>query len=133
MANTVAIKFLGKGSRSIIISVFLKSDGVSGELTEQTLIDPVVDLGLKSNDRLTLVSVMSNLTGFDAILEFDSDGVDPNFKWALVAGTNSPTDFSPLGGIVDDSGMDGTGKLQLTTSGFTSSSDFGSILIKLRH
>lgn len=132
MANTVDIKYLVKGSKSIVISIFLRSDGVTGELTKYTLIDPVVDLGLTRKARLSLQSVEHSLAGFDSILEFDGGGIDPKFKWVLAEGVNHPADFRSVGGIVDDSGIDGTGKFQISTFGFNSTQDFGSLIVSLR-
>lgn len=130
MSNTVKVKVLESGPRNFVLAVFLQSDGVTGELNAETLLDPV-DLGLTRKTRFSIQNIDYNFAGFDATLEFDSGSIDPNFKWALVEGANNPVDFSPYGGILDDSGIDGTGKLQITTSGFTSTQDFGSILIKL--
>lgn len=132
--NTVNVKiteggFLG--SRNLIFSVFLRSDGASGELVNYTLIDPV-DLGLTRAARFGLVRMDHNFAGFSAIIQFDSGGVTPTQKWVLVDGPATPIDFTKVGPIKDDSGVDGTGKLQITTSGFTSAADFGSIMFKLR-
>ena len=130
--NTVTVKTLLSGARHVIISVYIKSDGATGDLEKETLIDPVDDLGLKPGSRLTLESLMHNFSGFDACIEFESGLVDNNFKWVLSEGTDSEVDFGPFGGMIDDSGLDGTGKLQITTTGLTSSTDQGSIIIKAR-
>lgn len=135
MANTVKVKILENGQRNLIVAVFLKSDGVTGELNKRTIIDPVADLGLKPSARLSLYKIMYNFAGFDSMVEFDCGVEDPsfnNFKWVLSEGANAKADFSRFGGVRDDSGINGTGKLQLTTAGFTSSTDFGSIIFELR-
>ena len=132
MANLVKVKKLVSGSRNVLLSVFLKSDGVTGELNEEVILDPVEDLGLTTKARLTLQRIEYNIAGFDAIIEFDSGSVDDNFKWVMSEGANAPVDFRPWSGLVDDSGMDGNGKLKISTVGFTSSTDMGSILISLR-
>lgn len=132
--NTVNVKIIEggvPGLRNLVFSVFLQSDGVSGELTKYTIMDPVL-LGLKRTDRFSLYRMDYNFAGFDAIVEFDSGGVVPTYKWTLVEGTNTEVDFHKTGGVRDDSGVDGTGKLMLSTQGFTSSQDSGSILFKLR-
>lgn len=130
--NTVTVKKLLDGSKNLMILVYLKSDGISGELVNQTLIDPVADLGLQSNARLLIQRIEYNFSGFDAVVEFDAGGVTPNFKWVLTEGANCPIDFEKWGGIKDDSGLDGTGKFQITTTGFTASTDQGSIVIFIR-
>jgi len=131
VANTVTVNVKENGPRNVQIHVFLQSDGVTGDLAGQVLLDPVVDLGMEPGQRLMLSRVDYNLAGFDAVLEFGSGGVTPNFKWVLVEGANNPQDFVKWGHIQDNSGMDGTGKLQLTTYGFTSTSDVGSMLVWL--
>lgn len=132
MANVVEVKMLSNGPLNIILGVYLRSDGATGELVKQTLLDPVADLGLKPSARLRLRYMAHNFAGFDAVVSFDAGLVDPNWKWVLSEGTNHPIDFGPFGNIKDDSGVDGTGKLQISTTGFTASTDQGSILIALQ-
>src|SRR3972149_10000682 len=129
--NTVNIKTLLNGPRMAIVSVYLKSDGASGELDSYTLIDPAL-LGMKPKERLSLDYIAYNFAGFDACIEFASGLTEPTFKWVISEGTNHPIDFRPFGGLLDDSGMDGTGQLQITTTGFTSSVDQGSMIIQVR-
>lgn len=133
--NTVNVKVIEggfPGSRNLVFTVYMQSDGLSGDLNKYTLIDPVADLGLTKAARLGLVQIDYNLAGFDVIVEFDSGGVTPNQKWVLAEGPATPIDFSYIGCVKDDSGMDGTGKLQINTIGFTSTQDVGSIMFKLR-
>lgn len=131
MANTVKITKLMDGVRNLILGIYLKSDGASGELVNETLVTPA-DVGLKPGQRLRIKYVMYNFAGFDAVLEFGSGGVTPNFKWVMSEGANAPADFGPFQDLHDDSGMDGNGKLQINTTGFTASTDQGSILLLLR-
>ena len=130
--NTVDVNIVERGDRNLVVAVFLQSDGAEGDLTNYTLIDPVADLGLKSSARLSLVQIDHAFNGFSSIIQFDSGSVDPLFRWVLAEHTSSPIDFSYMGALKDTSGLDGTGKLQITTDGFTSTSDFGAILFKLR-
>lgn len=134
MANAVEVKiteggFLG--ARNLVFSVFLQSDGVTGELNKYVIMDPV-SLGLTTKARFSLYQIDYNLAGFDVVVEFDSGSVVPTRKWVLSEGANAKVDFTKEGGIRDDSGIDGTGKLMLNTYGFTSSQDVGSIMFKLR-
>ena len=131
MANIVNTRLLLNGPSIAIISVYMKSDGASGDLVDYTLIDPVVTLGLKAGDRLALAYITYNFAGFDSCIEFGSGLINPTFKWVVSEGTNYPIDFEPFGRLHDDSGLDGTCKLQITTTGFTSSADQGSMLIKV--
>ena len=131
MANVVEVKQVINGPRHVVLAVYLKSDGASGELTDEPLLT-LADAGLKSGDRMRLQYIAYNFAGFDAVLSFDAGGVNPNWKWVLSEGTNAPVDFRPFSNIKDDSGMDGTGTLQLSTTGFTASQDQGSILLLIR-
>lgn len=131
MANTVNVTILEKGQRNLLLHVFLQSDGASGDLNGQVLIDPV-SLGFTTAARFELRRIEYNLSGFDAILEFNSGTVTPTFKWVISAGANAPVDFDYCGGVKDTSGMDGNGQLLISTNGFTSSTDCGSLLLKLR-
>ena len=131
MANTVAVKFIENGDKNVLVHVYLKSDGVTGELTDQTLVDPVVDLGMLPGARLRLSRIEYNFSGFDCVLSFGSGTVDPNFKWVMTEGANAPVDFERWGRIYDDSGLDGNEKLQISTTWFTNSGDQGSMLIRL--
>lgn len=134
MANTVQVLiteggFLG--SRNLIFTVNLQSDGITGDLVKYTIMDPM-SLGLTSAARFSIYRIDYNFAGFDAIVEFDAGVITPTQKWVLTEGSNAPVDFTRVGGVKDTSGIDGTGKLQLTTMGFTSTQDAGSILFKLR-
>lgn len=130
--NVVVTKTVHSGHRYLILAVYLKSDGASGELEGHVLIDPVADLGLKTGARLRLESVMHSFAGFDGVLEFGSGGVDPNWKWVMPAGVGQLFDFAPFGNLFDDSSMDGNGKLTISTQGFTSDADQGSMFLKMR-
>ena len=129
--NTVKVKVIENGPRNALILVYLQSDGVEGELVSQTLVDPVADLGMSPGARLRLGRVEYNLSGFDAVLSFGSGTVEPNFKWVITEGANAPVDFSDWCLLLDDSGIDGNEKLQISTVGFDNSADMGSILIRL--
>ncbi len=130
MANVVDIQTILSGPRNLVLAIYLKSDGVSGELTNHVIFDPAT-INRPPSYRMVLEKIVHNFAGFDANVSFNSGGANPNWKWVLSEGTNHPVDFGAFGGLRDDSGQDGNGKLQLTTTGFTSSSDQGSILLHM--
>lgn len=133
MSNTVDITPILDGSKRIIYHVFLKSDGATGELVDEVLVDPVVDLGLKRTVRMTLEDVTFAFAGFDARIEFQTGLVDDTLIWVLPEGSDSYVDFSKYGGLKDRNGsLDATGKILISTTGFTSTTDQGSILLKVR-
>ncbi|MCK5642797.1 MAG: hypothetical protein KAJ19_18455 [Gammaproteobacteria bacterium] len=106
--------------------------GTGTELIDEVLIDPVADLGLKSSARLAIEMMAFNLAGFAARVEFDSGLPEDKMIWVLPEQSNGYVDFNPWGGLGDKSGLDGTGKIQLTTTGF-GDGDQGSILLMVRH
>lgn len=130
MANTVTITKILGGPTLFVYHVFIKSDGSAGELEKQVLIDPV-DLGLSSDERFVVEEIVYGFTGFNAIVEFDAGLVESKMIWVLPEGTFSH-DFRPFSGLKDRSGLDGTGKLTLTTVGLDYTGDQGSMLIKVK-
>lgn len=133
MAQVTITKILD-GTRSAVFHVYLVSDGISGDLTDEVLIDPTTDFDpeLTSVPTLTIEQIWYDLTGFDARLEFDYLASDTGV-WAMSGGQASHVDFCHFGGLKDRSNeLDGTGKLKLTTRGFASTDDAGTIVIKVR-
>ena len=131
MANIVNITLVNNGPRNVVAHVYLESDGASGELVDHVLIDPVADLGLTSSARLSIKSIKSGISGFVARVEFDTGLVDDKMIWVITE-HNSNIDFKDIGGLEDRSGVDGTGKLQITTTGFTAAGDQGSIIFQIK-
>lgn len=131
MANTLTTKIIENGPRNVILFIYLRSDGATGDFINQVVLDPQAELGMLRGQRLRFSNIQYNLAGFDAILEFDTGSVEKNPKWVLVEGANNPADFEKYGYLFDDSSaLNGTGDVMITTSGFTSTADFGSILIR---
>ena len=130
MANTLTITKVNDGPRHLVIHVYLKSDGASGELSDAVLIDPV-DLGLPASSRFVIEKIDYNFVGFSALVEFDTGLVDDKMIWVL-GEANSKACFKDIGGLADRSGVDGTGKIQFTTTGFTALGDQGSMVMSIR-
>lgn len=130
MANTVVITTVNEGPRNLVLHVYLASDGASGDIVDEVLIDPV-SLGLPATTRLAIETISYNFAGFNARVEFDSGVVEDNMIWVL-SEHNSEADFMSIGGLFDRSGIDGTGRVQLTTTGLGSVGDEGSIVISMR-
>ena len=131
MAHSITVTKIIPGTYRTVFLVSLVSDGASGELADEVIVSPS-DLGLPSSARLAIETIEYNFSGFDCWVEFDSGAVDDNLMWVL-SRENSIHDFNPYGGIKDPSDPDGTGKIQLNTSGFGSAGSIGSILIKVRN
>lgn len=132
MPNTVVVRKLLEGGRSAIFSVFIASDGKSGDLTAQTVINPNVDFvpSLGKGMKLNIEKIWFATAGFDVLLSFDSLVDQP--VWIIPSGTVAGfIDFSEFGGLQDYSGIDATGKLVVSTQGLSSPSDQGTLIIKV--
>ena len=135
MAHTIkrtTLQNAGNGQRSIY-HIGLISDGASAELTDQLIVDPVVDLGLTADARLVIEWVAYNFIAFDATLHFDSGGPDDDVAWCLSRelGTSA---FNYEIGVKDQSVKGtGTGKLEIDTFGFATAGSQGTIMLKIRH
>jgi len=133
MANTVTITNILPGTHRSQFHIFLLSDGAAGELVDQVLVDPVNDLGVLSSSKIVIEEITYNFSGFDARIEFDNGEVDDNMIWVLPERGDNHIDFNPWGGLKDFPGLDGTGAIQITTNGFTTAEDQGSILLMVRN
>ena len=118
---------LSDGPSKSILSVYLQSDGVEGELTNYILLDPKVDL-TPTAKQLTVLQIWYSFSWFDALLSFDD--VSPYPSWMLTRDTGNYHDFRYFGGLKDRSGIDSTGKLFLTTTGFAPIGSTGTIIIE---
>lgn len=128
MSNIVKTK-LNDGPSKIILSVFMQSDGVEGELTDYVLLDPQEDCTPPA-DQLSILQVWYSFSWFDALLSFD-DLVDfPS--WNLTRDTDGYFDFRYFSGIKDRSGIDHTGKLLISTRDFAPLDTIGTMIIELR-
>lgn len=126
----LTITTLLDGDEHVIVHVYMRSDGQ--ELVQEKLVDPATMT--PPCDRLSVQEVMYDFAGFDARLEFGSGLVDQTMIWVLPEGSGSGyRNYKPFGGFNDRSGLDGTGELLITTTGFTAADvDQGSLIIKLK-
>lgn len=119
MANTVAIQVIEDGPKYAVLKVYCASDGASGELTDQVVVDASTLWGAPTD--LTLVKVYAMTTGCAFNLEWDATTDVPIM--------NFPTDFAEefcfksFGGIHNNAGAGVTGDILLNTSGFTAAGD----------
>ena len=132
MPNIVDTTSLLQGPRHTIVQVYLENDGYSGELKNEILLDPVLDLGLTKDTRFVVEEILFHFAGFDATLKFETGRVDKLNIWVLPEGAANYVDLRPFGGFKDRCGPDGTGKLLLSTNGFTNNNAKGSLLLKVR-
>lgn len=134
MANKVIITRTLPGEYKNLFHIFLESDGASGELSNEVLVDPVADLGLGSETRMAIQSIRYNFSGFSGSISFDSGLVDKTLLWRLADNSDNFIDFqTDYGGLTDSSGLDGTGKILLSTNGFDTAANQGSIILWIRN
>lgn len=132
MPHTVKIIKELDGDRHLILRVFINGDGVSDDLIGQVIMDPRSTTSplLLAKPFATIEEIWFDLDGFNIRLYFDSV-IDPP-AWTLSQGSSNYVDFRSMGGIADRSGLDGTGKLLLSTFGLDTSYKQGTIIIKMR-
>ena len=132
MPHTVKITKLNDGPRHVVLHVYVKHDGISPDLIALPILDPTsgISPAQAAEPAFTLEQIWFDLDGFNMRLDFD-DVVDPP-AWTISESAGNYVDFSCFGGIADRSGLDGTGKLLLSTSGFDAANKQGTLVIKLR-
>jgi hypothetical protein len=130
MSNIVIVTPIADGSLRTILHVYVKSDGVSGDLVDYVIADPA-DYGMSGDSRFfTVESIQSGLNGFSATLKFDYL-LSGTLIWA-VPEFHSEYDFKSHGGLKDRTeALDGTGKVLLSTNGL-GEGDEGSFIISLK-
>lgn len=132
MTNKVVKTKFRDSTRGAIFHFYLESDGLSGELTNYTLIDPAADFAkaLSAGQHLTVTQMWSSVAGFDCTFKYDA--LEDVAIWvAPRAPAPSYADFRYFGGLKDRSGADPTGKLTLTTSGFANTGSVGVLTIEV--
>ena len=125
--SQVNIIELINGSRYKTLEVFITGDS-NGDLVDEVLSDPVDDN--ETNVKYVIENLIYSVQGFSAVLEFDYLASDSP-KVVMPENQNNTVDYRPHGGLADRSGVDGTGKLLITTKGLTTDG-FGSLVISLR-
>jgi len=126
MANTVEVQTLVDGPRKLIVHVHLDSDGVSGELSAQLLID--ASTYTPAFTSCYIESIKSNLVGFSAELLWDATTDKHAYQ---MPDYEQVQDFREMGGIPNNAGAGKTGDINITTTGFTAAGDSGHIVLTL--
>lgn len=128
MANTVTIRKIVDGVRNAVLHVYVASDGVTGELADQVVVDASALSGAPT--KLTIEELQWAFTGFSGTLEFDATTDSP--AAALFDGQSGVLDFCSFGGIPDPLAAGTTGDILLSTTGFSAAGDAGILIIKVR-
>lgn len=139
MANTILKTILQNGSKSLIMQVYLESDGNEGELVNYPIVDPDVDypedLGSR-NPRPVVRQIWSSLAWFDVLISFDN--LLPAPSWLLQRDGPQYTDLRYFGGLKEryespqtKEGSDRTGKVLITTTDFAPEGSRGTLVFEI--
>lgn len=132
MPHTVTVTKIEEGNRFLVLRVYIKGDGLSQDLAGAVIADPTTFNPVQSlKPTLGIDEIWYDLDGFNIRLDFDSL-VDPPAWTASQGGGGVHLDFGGIGGITDKSGLDGAGRLLLSTSGLDTAAKQGSVILKLR-
>jgi hypothetical protein len=131
MSNTIVKTLLNDGPKKAIVSLYLESDGVEGELKNYPVLDCVNDfVGGTRDMRMAILQVWYGFSWFDGILAFDD--LNPMPSWQLPRDTGGYYDFRYFGGVQDRTSIDRTSKLYLSTNGFAQLGSVGTIIIEVK-
>lgn len=124
MSNRIDVTTLLDGPKHALIHVFMQADG-SGEIDSYDLTSGI------DGAPYYLEDVTWAFSGFAAKLHFELL-VNDTLIWVLPEFSDY-IDFTKYGGIKDKGNpLDATGKLLITTTGFTNIGDEGSLIIRLK-
>ena len=139
MANTILKTVLQNGSKSLILHLYLESDGNEGELTNYVIFDPRTDLdegAATRHPRPVVRQIWHSFAWFDGLLAFDD--LVPAPSWLLQRDSASYTDLRYFGGIKeryidpkDKDSSDRTGKVLLTTTDFAPLGSMGTLVLEI--
>lgn len=132
MANTVNLTFLEEGPSIILLHVYMQADGVTGEVANFPLLTPsAMTPPIPPGRDFQIQSIWYELYGFTAILGFEGVPTGLLPLWALSPGASQRHDWQPFGGLTDRT-TNATGRLLMSTNGFTSTSSIGTFVLRCR-
>ena len=139
MANTILKTILQNGTKSMIIQIYLESDGNEGELINYPIVDPDVDYPEDKgsrNPRPVVRQIWSSLAWFDVLLSFDN--LIPAPSWLLQRDGPQYTDLRFFGGLKEryeepdnKEASDRTGKVLITTTDFAPEGSRGTLILEI--
>jgi hypothetical protein len=128
MANTVNLRTLIDGPKTVVIHGYVASDGAAGELSDQVVVDASALSPVPTN--VTIERVFGHLVGFTGTLEFEATADVPFMT--LPDGESFDFCLEEFGGLKDNSGAGASGDVVLTTTGFSAAGDAGWFVIVAR-
>ena len=132
MANAVEITKIHDGERNAVFSIYLASDGTTGELSNTKLVD-VSTLNTNSDgvavDNVRIDRIQANLEGFAAELEWGNSGTNENILH--ISDTSEfDFDYERAGGITNPKSSGYDGDITISTNGFSAANDNGYIYLE---
>lgn len=130
MPHILQITKISDGARYAMFRVYIHSDGLSADYLDEVLVDPADLTPLQAGvPAIAITEMWYDLTGFN--LRFKYASVPNTPVWVLGSNTNY-IDFTPMGGLADTSGIDGTGKILFDTLGLDTTDKIGTLIVKVR-
>ena len=126
MANKVIPTVIVDGPSKAVVHYYVESDGIEGELSRVTLLDPQEDF-YRPVDKVSIEEIWVSFTGFHALLEFNA--LEPVPVWVLVPDASPEICFEEFGGLKDRSTAQSDGKLLMTTTDFAGAGNKGTFVI----
>lgn len=130
-SDQLIITKINEGPKRAVFHIFMNADG-TGELQDEIVIDPDVDFIQPAPKpyALTLMKVWYSHAIFDVTITFD--GVDQSPAWVTTPSTDTYTCFEYFGGIKARSIEQPTGKIMISTNGFTTPGSVGVLILEVK-
>jgi hypothetical protein len=130
MAHTITNRLRNESDATWTIHVFLRSDGVTGELTDQRLLSSTeLTPSLPAGAVLSVQEIWYSLTNFTVQVGWKTSGATLG-AITLTSGSDNHMDFTRFAGVMDMSAGTSSGQLVISTVGFTTTAAFGHIIIR---
>lgn len=143
MSNHVTRTILNNGSKTLLLHVYLESNGSDGELSNYVIADPELydsvftDKIIQPNMKLTLTQAWYSFNWFDSVISFDD--LNPVPCWLFPQASHNYIDFRYFGGLANRlinpdtaTSTDRTGKILLSTNGFAPAGSVGTMVLEIR-
>ena len=123
MSNDITIQTLVNGPRNLVLKINIDADG-SGEEVATTL----VDVSAYDATKVRIDKIQSALIGFSMSLLWDATS---NKLFMTVPDYQFNQYYKNFGGLTNNAGAGVTGDVVFTTTGLTSASDHGHIVLEM--
>jgi len=126
MANTVDVRYIVDNSRRTVAHVYILSDGVAGELTDEVVVD--VSALTPTPSKVSINKIKGVFSGTTGVLEWDATADVGIFS--IPDSETFEFNFGEYGGLTNNAGAGVTGDITLSTTGFATAGDTGFLIIE---